>query len=578
MFERFAAAGGGVQAAGPALALARLEPLRPLRRGAVGERPGRTAPAPRRWRRSSSTAAAALIASSTSPARGRRRETPSAPTRRHSSRPAARADGQRVRLRRDPRAAARSPRRWCRAGAARGGRLVRDHVRRREVAGAPSCALHVAVEARSQVHAPVGRAVERPDGPSPAGRSSVERRRGRGTSSARARRAPPLEPAPRCTCARRRRRPRLRRRAGRAGRERHDAGSRPGRGAPAPRRAPSCGSPACATRAAARGDPARARRRPSRAGSRRAPGAPADRGPAGGGVPRRRRGGRAAGGTARGATTRLALARMPRPDHVPLRLRARGRVRRRRARRDRADRARRADHRPHPRRSRARTCAPARSCCARAALRARRRAPRGRGPGGRRRAGARSRCAPPRRTGCSSAPTTALLLLAAERFGGVAEAVDIAASPWRLEPVSATFHGRDVFAPVARPARGGRRRSRRRATPLDPDELVAAGAPARAGRRGGAGRPRRGDRRLRQRRARRGPRDLEACGAAARPRDRRAARQPRVARRRYARTFADVARGGLLLYEDADGALAVAINRGRRRRRARPCARATSCA
>ena len=35
-------------------------------------------------------------------------------------------------------------------------------------------------------------------------------------------------------------------------------------------------------------------------------------------------------------------------------------------------------------------------------------------------------------------------------------AVDISRSPHRLEPVSATFHGRDVFAPVA--ARAGRRR------------------------------------------------------------------------------------------------------------------------
>jgi len=36
-----------------------------------------------------------------------------------------------------------------------------------------------------------------------------------------------------------------------------------------------------------------------------------------------------------------------------------------------------------------------------------------------------------------------------DEFGGVAEAVEVSASPWRLEPVSATFHGRDVFAPAA---------------------------------------------------------------------------------------------------------------------------------
>ena len=46
-------------------------------------------------------------------------------------------------------------------------------------------------------------------------------------------------------------------------------------------------------------------------------------------------------------------------------------------------------------------------------------------------------------------PDNGLLILAADRFGGVAEAVEISASGWRLEPVSATFHGRDVFAPVA---------------------------------------------------------------------------------------------------------------------------------
>ena len=46
-------------------------------------------------------------------------------------------------------------------------------------------------------------------------------------------------------------------------------------------------------------------------------------------------------------------------------------------------------------------------------------------------------------------PDNGLLSLAAERFGGAVEAVDISRSPWRLEPVSATFHGRDIFAPVA---------------------------------------------------------------------------------------------------------------------------------
>jgi hypothetical protein len=46
-------------------------------------------------------------------------------------------------------------------------------------------------------------------------------------------------------------------------------------------------------------------------------------------------------------------------------------------------------------------------------------------------------------------PDNGLLMLAADLFAGVAEAVDIGHSPERLQPVSRTFHGRDIFAPVA---------------------------------------------------------------------------------------------------------------------------------
>src|SRR5436309_11451168 len=46
-------------------------------------------------------------------------------------------------------------------------------------------------------------------------------------------------------------------------------------------------------------------------------------------------------------------------------------------------------------------------------------------------------------------PDNGLLSLAVSVGGGVVEAVEIAHSPFRLEPVSATFHGRDIFAPVA---------------------------------------------------------------------------------------------------------------------------------
>jgi S-adenosyl-L-methionine hydrolase (adenosine-forming) len=46
-------------------------------------------------------------------------------------------------------------------------------------------------------------------------------------------------------------------------------------------------------------------------------------------------------------------------------------------------------------------------------------------------------------------PDNGLLWPAVERLGGAVEAVDVSRSRLRLEPISATFHGRDVFAPVA---------------------------------------------------------------------------------------------------------------------------------
>lgn len=46
-------------------------------------------------------------------------------------------------------------------------------------------------------------------------------------------------------------------------------------------------------------------------------------------------------------------------------------------------------------------------------------------------------------------PDNGLLSLAWEAAGGIDMAVDVTRSPHRLEPVSATFHGRDLFAPVA---------------------------------------------------------------------------------------------------------------------------------
>jgi S-adenosyl-L-methionine hydrolase (adenosine-forming) len=46
-------------------------------------------------------------------------------------------------------------------------------------------------------------------------------------------------------------------------------------------------------------------------------------------------------------------------------------------------------------------------------------------------------------------PDNGILLVAAERLGGIEEAVALTNRDFMLEPVSRTFHGRDVFAPAA---------------------------------------------------------------------------------------------------------------------------------
>jgi S-adenosyl-L-methionine hydrolase (adenosine-forming) len=148
-----------------------------------------------------------------------------------------------------------------------------------------------------------------------------------------------------------------------------------------------------------------------------------------------------------------------------------------------------------------------------------------------------------------------------EGVGGVVEAVDIGGSPFALQPVSATFHGRDIFAPVAARIAAGAALSEA-GDAIDPSGLVALSLPrarfedgvlvahaiyvdgfgnvqldvqgAEAGRLGLE---------LGQEVA------LEVFGG-----DRLTAR--------YERTFGDAAAGELLLYEDAYRRLALAVNQG----------------
>jgi S-adenosylmethionine hydrolase len=153
-------------------------------------------------------------------------------------------------------------------------------------------------------------------------------------------------------------------------------------------------------------------------------------------------------------------------------------------------------------------------------------------------------------------PDNGLLTLAAQRFGGVAEAVDVGASGLRLVPASASFHGRDVFAPVAAHLARGTPLAKVGA-PLDPAALVTLELPcAQVGDGGLVAHVLHADRfgnvMLDAEAA-----DLDASGL-------RSSSMVIVngVRAAHAVTFADVAPGGLLLYEDSYGALSLAINRG----------------
>jgi S-adenosylmethionine hydrolase len=153
-------------------------------------------------------------------------------------------------------------------------------------------------------------------------------------------------------------------------------------------------------------------------------------------------------------------------------------------------------------------------------------------------------------------PDNGLLWLAAQRFDGVAEAVDIGRSKLRLEPVSASFHGRDVFAPVAAHLAAGTPLADA-GEPLDPTTLVALQLP----------RAHVADHRVVAHVLHADvygnvlldatPEDLAAAGL-------RRGKPVMVGRRRgrYATTFADVDPGELLLYEDGYRALSLAVNRG----------------
>ena len=157
-------------------------------------------------------------------------------------------------------------------------------------------------------------------------------------------------------------------------------------------------------------------------------------------------------------------------------------------------------------------------------------------------------------------PDNGLLSLAWESAGGIDMAVDVSRSPHRLEPVSATFHGRDVFAPVAARLAAGAELAEA-GSPLDPAGLERVDLPEarRDGdalvahvltidRFGNAGLNVSHDQMAGTEITLGTTVEIEARG------ERYLAT--------YARTFADVGSGELIVYEDAYRSLAIAINRG----------------
>lgn len=154
-------------------------------------------------------------------------------------------------------------------------------------------------------------------------------------------------------------------------------------------------------------------------------------------------------------------------------------------------------------------------------------------------------------------PDNGLLWLAAQRFGGIVRAVDLTRSAFRLEPVSATFHGRDIFAPIAARLAAGLD-LHDVGEPIDPDEVQPLPMPMAEVE---------GDELIAHALAfdRFGNvmLDLEheelTAGVGLRLGE---AVEVNGVRGIYATTFADVAAGTLMLYQDANRAMALAINRG----------------
>ena len=157
-------------------------------------------------------------------------------------------------------------------------------------------------------------------------------------------------------------------------------------------------------------------------------------------------------------------------------------------------------------------------------------------------------------------PDNGLLLVAAERLGGIEAAVELVEPAYRLQPTAHTFHGRDIFAPAAAHLAAGLE-LQELGPPVPPGELVRLELPTP---RMGASRIRAtvvyvdrfGNVQLNLTSA-----ELESVGI-----EPEARVEVAVGFERYfavvASTFAEVRRGDIVLYEDAYRNVSLAINQG----------------
>jgi len=158
-------------------------------------------------------------------------------------------------------------------------------------------------------------------------------------------------------------------------------------------------------------------------------------------------------------------------------------------------------------------------------------------------------------------PDNGLLWPASQAGGGVEEAVEISESRWRREPVAATFHGRDIFAPASAHLAAGERFDQA-GTPLDPALLIRLEEP-RARTEGGVlvvtatNSDRYGNVQLGA-----GSEDISGLGVELGENLRVRLPSGEARQATYVVTFADVAEGELILFEDSNHRLALGVNHG----------------